>query len=119
MRAEVMRTLACLADIEYQRRVWVDKTFPSPGYFDDFDEAVHALYDDCQVLPDPMGRVGSVLIDGEEVDRLKALGVALDAVMEDLGEADDVEYLDDARWPDVVAAATGALAAMTRAWGFE
>ncbi len=104
---------------DYQRRVWVDKILPSPGYYDDFNQTIHVLYDDCQVLPDPEGRIGSVLIDGEEVDQFRALGVELDAVIADHGGADDAVYLADSRWPAVTSAASRALAAMTRAWGFE
>jgi len=73
MRRDVMFALASLADRRYQEAVWVRRKAP-PGYGDDLKAAVNVLYHDCQVLPDPDTRAGTVLLAGEERDRLRELG---------------------------------------------
>jgi hypothetical protein len=119
MRREVLRSLASLGDQEYQRRVWIDRVFPHAGFFDDLTLCVHVLYDDCQVLPEPRGRVGSVLVDGEEVTRLRKLGGVLDQLIEAHGDEPDERYLADPRWKEVVYLAGLALASMVRAGEFD
>ena len=113
MRRQVMFALASLSDREYQTRVWIRHEVPD-GYGDDFSAAVHVLYDDCQVLPDPNERVDWILLQGEEVARLTALGLALTALIDRHGDVPDTHYLADARWDNVVMLASDALACMVR-----
>ncbi|MGH9214608.1 MAG: SCO4402 family protein [Acidimicrobiales bacterium] len=119
MRREVMRALAALADQPYQQQVWFGHKYPHEDYFDDLTVCVHILYDDAQVLPEPSSRVGSVLLDGDELARLRQLGAVLDVLLESHGDAPDVEYLSDLRWANVARSAGLALAAMVRGWGFN
>jgi hypothetical protein len=112
MRREVMRALASLADLEFQQEVWPDPEAP-----EDFGMNVHILFDDCEVLPDPATRVGTVLVEGVEVQALGELAARLEPLLEDLGESSDDAYLRDSRWPGVVSQASLALAAMVRAGG--
>ncbi len=114
MRDDVMFALACLADREYQHRVWVNRDAP-PNYFDNLTANVNILYDDCVVVPDPAARIGSVLVAGDEQDRLRGLDAVLGPLIDELGEAPDDEYLADPRWRLVVEKAAEALAAMIRA----
>jgi hypothetical protein len=114
-RWEVMLALASLSDREYQERVWIRQQLPHKNYIDNFDNAVHALYDDWIVLPEPRAAVGSVLVNGPEVERIAALGVTLDGLLEELGESPDSAYLAHADWDTVLAQASSALSAMVLA----
>ncbi len=117
MRREVMTALACLADADYQVRVWLNGVLPSPSYYDDLTMNIHTLYDDSQVLPTPESRLGTVLVVGDEVVRLQELGRLLDVLIADHGDDPDTVYLDDPRWSGVIRGAAGCLAAMVRSWG--
>ncbi|MFE1592253.1 hypothetical protein [Nocardia sp. NPDC058705] len=114
MRATVLSALEALADPEYQQRVWLERRFPQERFYDDLDENIHALYDDCVVLPDPRDRIGTILIDDEEAAALVNLGRVLTPLIDDLGDASDSVYVGDARWSSVVAAARAAFAALAR-----
>lgn len=112
MRAEVVAAVAVLADPVYQQRVWVERIYPNDGFYDDLTQNVHVLFDDTEVLPDPVTRVGSVLRDAE-VGPPSELAAAFEPVLDDRGDVEDAAYLADPRWPGVVAAARRASAALT------
>lgn len=109
MRLEVISALRALSDPD-QQRSW-GKAEGDVPYYDDLTLNVHVLYDDCQVLPDPSDRVGSVLHEGEVVC-LRTVHNALNPLLDELGEKPDAEYLDDPRWPTVMSAAAEALRVM-------
>jgi hypothetical protein len=113
-----MQAVAALADPEYQRRVWIDRILPEENYYDELTLNVHILYDDSTALPEPRTAIGDILVDGDEIPRLATLGRILGPMIEELGDAPDIEYLDDNRWPSLVRAAESALAAMVLA-GFR
>jgi hypothetical protein len=73
-----MDTLAVLSDAEYQQRAWIRREGFSPGHYDDFDYHVHVLYDDAAVLPQPRDSLGSILVPGDELERITRLGNVLD-----------------------------------------
>ncbi|MEV6213972.1 hypothetical protein [Nocardia sp. NPDC051833] len=112
MRKSVIDALEALADPDYQRRVWINHEFPQENFYDDLDVNVSILYDDCVVVPDPRSRIGTVLVDGPEVDRLIELDRVLGPMIGRLGNVPDATYLGDSEWPMVVIAARAALAAM-------
>lgn len=112
MRRSVIEALESFADPNYQKRVWINRQFPRANFYDDLDVNVSILYDDCVVVPDPHSRIGTVLVDGPEVDRLIELDQVLGPMIRRLGNAPDATYLGDSEWPLVVAAARAALAAM-------
>jgi hypothetical protein len=114
MRDEVMFSLACFSDRRYQEQVWLRRE-GGPEYFDDLTLIINILYDDCQVLPNPELRIGSVLLPSDEIERLAVLHVTLGALIDELGEMEDAAYLSDPRWAHVVEASAAALAAMVRA----
>jgi hypothetical protein len=117
MRRDVMFALAALADRDYQSDVWVGR-MPRPGYSDNLDVVVSCLYDDCQVLPDPTSRIGSVLVEGPEIARLRHLGEVLDVLLDELQGQDDAAFLDDIRWRDITETAGLALSAMVIAGAY-
>lgn len=112
MRSEVIGALRSLADRDLQERFWVRKDFPHAGYFEDLTMNVNILYDDTLVLPDPETRLGAVLASELEVGVLRQLALALDPVIERLGDSPDADYLRDPEWPKVVDSAAAALAVL-------
>ncbi|MEV6389789.1 SCO4402 family protein [Nocardia xishanensis] len=113
MREAVVRALKSLADPQYQQRIWLERRFPHAGFYDDLDTNISTLYDDCVVIPEPRTRIGTVLVDGPEIERLIELDRELDPIIRRLGDASDAVYLANPAWPGVVGAARAALAAMT------
>ncbi|GGI76806.1 hypothetical protein GCM10011581_12400 [Saccharopolyspora subtropica] len=107
MRAEVVLAVKSLADPDYQQRVWIRHEYPHEGFYDDFTQNVHILFDDTCVLPEPHQRVGSVLFPNE-VDVMKALGDVLDPLIDELGDASDAQYLAHPQWTEVVHRASNA-----------
>jgi hypothetical protein len=117
IRHNVMDSLAVLADIEYQQRVWVNPA--GSGRYEDFDLDVHTLYDDTNVLSAPEDNLGSILLPGDELDRLRQLDEVLDRLLKELGDVPGLVYTQHPDWPEVARRAGLALAAMVRAWNFE
>lgn len=119
MRRDVLDSLAVLSDVEYQERAWIRKEGFLPGQYDDFDYHVHVLYDDAAVLPDPTDSIGTVLVLGDEIERLRRLGRVLDVLLAEHGDVGASVFMADPRWPEVGRSAALALAAMIRSWGME
>lgn len=117
MRWSVLDAVASLADEEYQRQMWLGSSAPTPGVFDDLSLNVSILFDDCEVLPDPVRALGTVLVPGDNLERLKRLGDVLSRLIDRHGDEPDVNYLNDPEWKEVVRLAGLALAAMVRARG--
>jgi hypothetical protein len=113
MRDEVISALRSLSDPVHQRSRW-GRYEEGVNYYDDLSLNVHILYDDCQVLPDPSAAVGTVLMAGE-VEPLLGVDRSLSPLLDELADRPDSDYLEDPRWPSVVAAARDALDAMRQA----
>ncbi|MGW1073413.1 SCO4402 family protein [Streptomyces sp. NPDC002537] len=114
MRAEVISAVRALSDLEYQKRVWIDRQYPSPGYFDDFTLNVNIL-DDATVLDAPYATIGFTLASDEEAGAMAELAARLDEVLDAVGaESPDGTFLASPLWEKVVAAAMGALDVLTR-----
>jgi hypothetical protein len=114
-RVNVRAAIEGLSDPEYQRRVW-GRVQKGSRRQDDLSMAVHILYDDFVVLPDPAERVGWALYPSE-VDSFVALDAVFGPLLVDttmIGKPDSA-YQSDPRWPAVVAAARVCLVAMDAA----
>lgn len=112
MRDAVISALMSLSRPEYQQSQW-GKYDPEVPFYEDLNIVVHTLYDDCEVLPSPSKAVGSIIAK-EEVIPLREVDLALGPLLDELGDRPDAEYVADPRWPNVVRAASNALAAMRR-----
>lgn len=108
MRAEIVGALEALADPAYQQRVWVERQYPTPQFYDDLDMNIHTLFDDTAILPDPAAGVGAYIWE-DEVYPLEELGRLLSSLIDDLDDADTGVYMSDPRWPVVVDRAAAAL----------
>ena len=111
MRAEVVLAVRSLADPGYQQRVWIRREYPQDSFFDDLTQNVNILFDDTGALPDPTSAVGDILYPNQ-VDTMAALGNVLDPLLDELGDADDAQYLDHPQWSQVVRSAQAAYAVL-------
>ncbi|EST19957.1 SCO4402 family protein [Streptomyces roseochromogenus] len=115
MREQIIAAVHALSDPDHQRRVWIERQYPHPGYFDDLTLNVHILYDDTAVLDNPSGAIGHTLRDASEAQTMQRLADRLNEILDALDpEADDAAYLGHQLWPGVVEAAAQAHASLTR-----
>ena len=113
MREELLETLRSLADREYQHKVWLENDYPPGIECDNFDEAVHFLYDDTILAENPDAAIGVIIEDEKEARLISAVCQAIDLVFEALGTGvGDEEYIKSAEWTAVVEAALKALQLM-------
>ncbi|TQJ52685.1 hypothetical protein FBY34_0385 [Streptomyces sp. SLBN-115] len=114
MRMNVISAVEALSDREYQRRVWIERDYPSGEYFDDFTLNVNILYDDTLVLEDPAATLGLILRSREEVEAMAQLASALNELFRGEGkEKADEEYVESPLWDVVVRSASVARRIMT------
>jgi hypothetical protein len=118
-RSQVMFAVAALSDRDYQEQFWIKQEEPHPGCHDSLDMTVHTLFDDWAVLPNPREAIGAILVDGPEVERLQRLGKALKALIDDLTDRPDENYVRDRHWSQIVEYARDALSAMVLAGSGE
>ncbi|WP_435270446.1 SCO4402 family protein [Streptomyces sp. 1222.5] len=111
-RMNVLAALESLADPDHQQRVWRDRTPRADDPVNDFDLAVHTLFDDTRVLENPEPPVGEVLASEREVRAARDLAAVLGPLIDELGDVGDEVYLDSPRWPAVVTAARTMLETM-------
>lgn len=110
MRKELLENLQSLADLEYQKRVWVNSEPDGSVVHDEFDYAVHFLYDDTALADDVRSTIGWILRDDSEAQFIEALTICIDGVFEKYGtELSDAQYITLPEWQSVVAAAKAAL----------
>ncbi len=114
MREEVVSAVRALADSEYQQRVWIDRNYPSPDYFDDFTLNVNIL-GDAAILDDPYAVIGYTLASEREAQAMKGLSDQLNRIIEVVGsDSPDSAFLASPLWEGVIEAAKTALETMTR-----
>jgi hypothetical protein len=106
MRAELIQHLNELSDIDYQRRVWVLGGSEGTVVHDEFDYAVHFLYDDTKLAADPASTIGWILRNDEEAAEISKLIEAMEVVFQRYGtKLSDAEYIQLPEWVTVLAAA--------------
>lgn len=113
MRVELLSTLQSLADPVHQQRAWVEGHPIGGIQHDEFDYAVHFLFDDSTLSKDPHGNIGWILIDAAEADRVATLVQLLERLFEKHGTTlSDAQYMALPEWHLVVDAARAVLAVM-------
>ncbi|WP_395345915.1 hypothetical protein [Variovorax sp. UC122_21] len=85
MRKELEEHVRALADPAYQRRVWVEGKAEGSVRHDEFDYAVHFLYDDTKLASDAPSTVGWILKDASEAEHIAALVRSIDVVFAKYG----------------------------------
>jgi hypothetical protein len=115
MRKELEEHLRALSDPAYQRRVWVDGQTDDAAQHDEFDYAVHFLYDDTQLASDAHSTVGWILKSASEAECIAALVNSINVVFERYGtKLSDAEYIELPEWRSVVLAAEAAAASLAQ-----
>ncbi len=103
MREDVADSVCSLSDVALQGE--------SMHHSGDLTLALHILYDDCRVLPEPAIAVPDVLRHSE-IEAFESLEAVLGPLMLEYADAPDSSFTSDPRWPSVVAAAAAARKAM-------
>jgi hypothetical protein len=110
MRANLLDVLRALSDPDYQRRVWVEREYPHPGYYDDLDTNVHLLYDDTDIAEEPHKNIGFALRNEDEARAIEELNRVLGPLYDSLPpDTDDATVIAMPEWQAVIAAARNAL----------
>lgn len=113
-RGEVISAVRALSDPEYQQRVWIERVYPQPEFFDDFTLNVNIL-GDAGVWDSPRETIGYTLVSVAEAEAMESLIARLEEALEGVGsESPDSDFLASSFWPGVVEAARNALALLTQ-----
>jgi hypothetical protein len=103
MRKELISTMKCLSDRNYQRTVWIEKKYPKGVVDDNFDYAVHFLFDDTCLAEDPKKLIGYALKNEKECDLVTDVIDALNILFEKLGtNLSDEQYINSPFWEKVI-----------------
>jgi hypothetical protein len=109
MRAELIQHLNALSDIDYQQRAWVLGRSEGDVVHDEFDYAVHFLYDDTHLASDPTSTIGWILRNDEEATEISKLIEAMEVVFQRYGtKLSDAEYIQLPEWTAVLTTAKNA-----------
>ena len=103
MREELIKTLKALSDREYQQSAWIEGKYPKGKLDDNFDYAVHFLFDDHDFDEDPEGFIGYCLINKEEAKLINSVTKSIDKLLSELGnDLTDLEYTLSPLWKNVI-----------------
>ncbi|WNB76610.1 SCO4402 family protein [Methylomonas koyamae] len=109
MRNELILYLKGLSDAVYQQFCWVEHNCQNGVEYDEFDLAVHFLFDDTTLFSEPESWIGLCLKDKEEAFKIKKVCDAIEVIFEKYGtELQDKEYIALAEWKIVIDTATEA-----------
>ncbi len=105
MRLELINCAESLSNVEYQRYAW-GKYDSDSGRYDDFDVAVHFLFDDARLHENLDQAVGTILLNDEEAKACRELISAIRDLLSKYGnDLGDQEYRGKPEWNLIVAAA--------------
>jgi hypothetical protein len=109
MRNELIQHLQALSDVDYQQRVWVLGESDGATVHDEFDYAVHYLYDDTHLAADPASTIGWILRNEEEAISVAKLVEVIETIFQRYGtDLSDAEYIQLPEWIAVLQAAKDA-----------
>ena len=113
MRHELIETLKALSDREYQQLAWVQKKFPGGIEYDEFDCAVHFLFDDTHLAENPEDYIGYCIKSKQEAQLILTVTRSIDRLLSELGnDLSDLEYISSPLWEEVVRSAKQAYKAI-------
>lgn len=106
IRNQLIVTLKGLSDITYQHSCWVNHNCPEPIKYDEFDLAVHFLFDDTTLYSEPENWIGLCLKNKDEAIKVKEVCDAIEAIFEKYGSSlSDKEYIELPEWKAVLSTA--------------
>jgi hypothetical protein len=104
-RRELILDMKALADLEYQKRKWASTQYTHP-FWDHLDLTVEVIFDIHNLDKNPEQQIGDILRNQAEVDAIKPVVKALEAILDTIGiEQPDSAYINSPLWEDVVKAA--------------
>ncbi len=113
MRRELINYLLGLSDPDYQKNCWIDGICPAGVEHDEFDYAVHFLFDDTDLCSDAKSFIGVFLKDEKEANLIQKLCEHIEVIFDKYGtELSDEEYINCLEWGFVVTAAKEAYLAL-------
>lgn len=113
MRAELLSYLEGLSDPAYQRSCWVEGICPDGVKHDEFDYAIHFLFDDTELGSAPESCIGVFLVDQKEADCIRKVCNAINDLFKRNGtELNDADYITRPEWEQVISTARDALRVM-------
>jgi hypothetical protein len=103
MREELIETLRALSDKKYQQSAWVRQEFPKGIEYDNFDLAVHFLFDDTCLAENPEDLIGYCLVNKQEAQLVFCVTESIDKLLSKLGnDLSDSEYISSPLWEDII-----------------
>jgi hypothetical protein len=109
MRTELIQHLKALSSIDYQQSVWILGESDDTTVHDEFDYAVHYLYDDTHLAADPASTIGWILRTDEEAFKISKLVESIEVIFQKYGtKRSDAEYIQLPEWAAVLGAAKDA-----------
>jgi hypothetical protein len=110
MRKELIEYLEGLSDKQYQLDCWVNNQCPDGVEHDDFDLAVHFLFDDTLCAESPEKSVGVFLRNLEEAGAVKTVCDNIDQLLNKYGcNKTDDEYIQTTEWDNILISSSLAL----------
>ncbi|WP_426993450.1 SCO4402 family protein [Methylomonas sp. CM2] len=109
LRNELIFYLKGLSDAEYQRSCWINHDYQCGIEYDEFDLAVHFLFDDTTLSSESESWIGLCLKNKEEAFKVKRVCDAIEVIFEKYGTLlSDREYVALPEWEIVLSAAMDA-----------
>lgn len=110
MRKELISYLTGLSDKKYQMDCWINNQCPSGVEYDNFDFAVHFLFDDTKCAESPEELVGFFLHDVEEAKAVKSVCDSINQILDKYGcNKTDDEYIKTIEWDTILMNSKSAL----------
>lgn len=110
MRDETVQFVRQLADIDFQKRVWMQGGVELGRERSTLDGAIHYFFDDTSIADNPHEQIGLCLVSEAEADAVQGIVERLNILLSEVGKnASDIEFMQHPRWQGVVEAAKMAL----------
>lgn len=110
MRNELIGYLEGLSDKQYQLDCWVNNKCPNGIEHDEFDYAVHFLFDDTSCAEKLENLIGIFLRNKEEAEAVRTVCENIDLLLNKYGcEKTDLEYIQTSEWVDVLVSSKAVL----------
>ena len=110
MRIELIGYLEGLSNKQYQLDCWVNNQCPDGVEYDDFDSAVHFLFDDTACAESPEKLIGVFLRNKEEAEAVKVVCRKIDRLLNKYGcKKADSEYIQTSEWTEILISSKAAL----------
>lgn len=103
LRADLIQYVYGLSDHQYQQKFWGKTLAENPDFYDDFDQAIHYLYDTLELDNQPETWLNLVFLNNNEIQLAKNLINALEKLFQLYGlKLTDSDYQQKPEWEDIL-----------------